>query len=355
LEDVLMARKPTYKELEQRVKELQEEALDRQWLEEALRVESNNLINILNSMADGVCIVNQQYDIEYVNPALTKDFGRVEGRKCYEYFHDRKEVCPWCKNQDVFAGKTVHWEWYSFKNQRTYDLIDTPLKNRDGTISKLEIFRDITERKQMEEALKESEEKYRKLFEEIADPIFVADPETGILIDCNYAALELVGRKRSELIGKHQKILHPPEEIEGGYSKSFKEHISKQDGRVLEEQVITKKGEIKEVAIRANVIEVEGKKQIQGMFRDITERKQAEEVREKLIEELHDALVKVKTLSGLLPICASCKKIRDNKGNWNHIETYIREHSEADFSHGICPECSRKLYPELQDDSSSEE
>lgn len=64
---------------------------------------------------------------------------------------------------------------------------------------------------------------------------------------------------------------------------------------------------------------------------------------------LKEALTEVKTLSGFLPICASCKKIRDDKGYWNQIEAYIREHSEAEFSHGICPECARKLYPEFAD------
>jgi len=67
----------------------------------------------------------------------------------------------------------------------------------------------------------------------------------------------------------------------------------------------------------------------------------------KTIETLQDALKKVKLLSGLLPICASCKKIRDDKGYWNQIESYIREHSEAEFSHGLCPECAKKLYPEI--------
>lgn len=62
--------------------------------------------------------------------------------------------------------------------------------------------------------------------------------------------------------------------------------------------------------------------------------------------ELQDALSKVKLLGGLLPICASCKKIRDDKGYWQQIEAYIRDHSEAEFSHGICPECARTLYPE---------
>ncbi|MBC8185448.1 DUF3365 domain-containing protein [candidate division KSB1 bacterium] len=72
-----------------------------------------------------------------------------------------------------------------------------------------------------------------------------------------------------------------------------------------------------------------------------------EKKRREIIAQLHQALGEVKTLSGLLPICASCKKIRDDSGYWNQIETYIRDHSEAEFSHGICPECAKKLYPDL--------
>ena len=72
--------------------------------------------------------------------------------------------------------------------------------------------------------------------------------------------------------------------------------------------------------------------------------------KEKLISELQEALAKVKTLSGLLPICSSCKKIRDDKGYWNQIETYIRQHSEAEFTHSICPKCAKMLYPGLLKD-----
>ncbi|WP_299979541.1 hypothetical protein [Desulfobacula sp.] len=63
--------------------------------------------------------------------------------------------------------------------------------------------------------------------------------------------------------------------------------------------------------------------------------------------ELEAAFTKIKTLSGMIPICASCKKIRDDSGYWNQIESYIQKHSEAEFSHGICPECAKKLYPDL--------
>jgi sigma-B regulation protein RsbU (phosphoserine phosphatase) len=75
--------------------------------------------------------------------------------------------------------------------------------------------------------------------------------------------------------------------------------------------------------------------------------------REQLLEKLQKALEKVKLLSGYLPICSSCKKIRDDKGYWQQIESYIRDHSDAEFSHGICPDCARKLYPEIFEDEKS--
>ncbi len=80
------------------------------------------------------------------------------------------------------------------------------------------------------------------------------------------------------------------------------------------------------------------------------ERLRIQEDREQLIQQLQAALAQVKTLSGLLPICAQCKKIRDDRGYWNQVEVYIRDRSAASFTHSICPECSRKLYPQLYDD-----
>ncbi len=71
-----------------------------------------------------------------------------------------------------------------------------------------------------------------------------------------------------------------------------------------------------------------------------------EEERERLIQELKEAVEKIKTLRGMLPICSSCKKIRTDKGYWTQIEAYIREHSDVEFTHSICPECMKKLYPD---------
>ena len=84
-------------------------------------------------------------------------------------------------------------------------------------------------------------------------------------------------------------------------------------------------------------------------FRDISERRKMEADREHLIGELKTALENVKTLRGLLPICASCKQIRDDQGYWQSVEQYVTAHSEAEFTHSVCPACIRKLYPELAD------
>lgn len=83
---------------------------------------------------------------------------------------------------------------------------------------------------------------------------------------------------------------------------------------------------------------------------EVVGRKEAQKIGEMLVADLQETLGKVKLLSGHLPICSSCKKIRDDKGSWNQIELYIRERSEAEFTHGICPECTKKLYPTFTSD-----
>ena len=118
---------------------------------DSLQIERDKLTGILDAMEDGVYIIARNGDIEYANPALKRELGPIEGRKCHSYLHDREEVCPWCNSKEVFAGKIMRWEMYLPKTNKTYDFIDTPLNNYDGTISKLEIFHDITKRKKFEQ------------------------------------------------------------------------------------------------------------------------------------------------------------------------------------------------------------
>jgi signal transduction histidine kinase len=132
--------------------ELQAENTVRKRAEQVVQLERNKLKSILDAMEDGVYIVNQQYDIEYANPTLAREFGSLNGRKCYEYLYDRTDVCPWCPNEQVWQGISVRRE-QTLKDGKIHELFDTPLENADGTLAKLAIFHDVTARKQVEEEI----------------------------------------------------------------------------------------------------------------------------------------------------------------------------------------------------------
>jgi two-component system, LuxR family, sensor kinase FixL len=152
-----------------------------------------------------------------------------------------------------------------------------------------QLTKEIDVRKKTEGQLRRAEENYRTQFEGAMDAIFVTDAETGILTDCNPAATRLVGREKSELIGQHERILHPPKSLVGEYSKTFKEHLAEKQGETLEDEIVTKTGKVKDVAIKASLIEIRGKRFMQGNFRDITESKKAEAFKTQLLEQLASA------------------------------------------------------------------
>ncbi|MGB2807213.1 MAG: PAS domain S-box protein [Sedimentisphaerales bacterium] len=265
------------------------DTIERKRSEEKLLSERNKLWSVFEAMEDGVYIVNQQHDIQYVNPVIKKDFGPWQGCKCYQYFHDRKKPCPWCKNEQVFAGKTVRWEWYSFKNRKTYDLIDTPLKNPDGSLSKLEIFRDITERKKMEEQLEQSREFLANTINALDDTFFVKDEEHKWTI-LNDAACEAIGRPREELIGKSDYDLFPKEQADVFREK---DNLVFETGKTsINEEEVTWQGKLHTISTKKSLFKdsITGKRFIVGTARDITERRQMEKtLRES--EQKYRALV----------------------------------------------------------------
>jgi len=136
-------------------KNLEIDIAERKKTEEALRLEQSKLKTILDAMEDGVYIVNRNCDIEYVNPVIERQFGPVEGQKCYKYLHNNDRICSWCKNEEVFAGKSVKWEWFSARTGRYYELLDVPILNLDGTTSKIAFYHDITTRKKNEDILRD--------------------------------------------------------------------------------------------------------------------------------------------------------------------------------------------------------
>ncbi len=170
----------------------------------------------------------------------------------------------------------------------------------------------------------------------------------GRILEVNEAFVNATGYTRSEVLGETSLDLHiwRNEESRDAIVAELSKHGSI---REMEEQLRTKSGEVRTGLISAGIITINNEKHVLSSIVDITERKRVEEERNRLISELQNAVSQIKTLSGLLPICASCKKIRDDKGYWQQIEHYVREHSNAEFTHSICPACARVLYPEIAD------
>ncbi len=191
-------------------------------------------------------------------------------------------------------------------------------------------------------------EAFQRMYKDHGAVMYIVNLETFRIVDANKTALKFYGYDIDTM--RTMRIpdinITPEEKIRAEINQAVKEGRSYY---VYQHQLAN--DEIRDVEIYANPIFINDKEYSFSIVHDITARRIAEEKlkqkeleRERLIEELQEALVDVKTLSGLFPICASCKKIRDDKGYWNRIDSYIQEHSEAKFSHGLCPQCTDDLY-----------
>ena len=254
---------------------------DRKQMEEALSYERDKLSSILNSMEDGVYIVNRDYDIEYINPALESIFGPIKGQKCYRYFHNQPQVCSWCKNSEIFQGKHVHWELPFSKTGRVYDMIGTPLRNPDGRIFVQEILHDVTEREQAEEQLRQSEERLKRS-QEIAH---LGSWELDLVnnsLSWSDEVYRIFGLKPQEFGANYEAFLaavlpEDREAVDTAFSGSLREG---RDSYEIEHRVIRQTtGEIRYVHEKCQHVRDENGKITRsiGMVHDITDRKRAEE------------------------------------------------------------------------------
>lgn len=217
-------------------------------------------------------------------------------------------------------------------------------------ISSLIAFLTLNRTAEAEQILNESEERFRSISSSVNDALITLDNDGNITF-WNDAAETIFGYNIKEVLGKKLHKLLSPVKYLDAYKKGL--NIFKETGegdaigRTIELSALRKDGTEFPIELSLASYHANGRWHAVGTVRDISDRKWADQERESLILDLKKALKEVKQLSGLLPICSICKKIRDDKGYWKQIEEYIRDHTEAEFSHGICQECAKNHYPDL--------
>ena len=262
--------------------------------EEEIRESERKYRELYETVKDGISATDLEGKFLECNQAFLDMFGYSIAeirKKRYQDITQKK----WQKMEAKIIAKQVKARGYSDEYEKEYIKKGGTVfpisirvwlkKDREGRpVGMWAIIRDITERKKAEEALRKSEEKFRLAFENAKDAILWADTKTGLITNCNKAAEILLEKKRGEIVGLHQTIIHPRQKARY-YANMFNTHI-KQKGTVdAEAEVITKSGKIKPVHITATVTLVGGKPIIQGIFRDITERKRAEDEKGKILHE----------------------------------------------------------------------
>ncbi|MBV6342223.1 PAS domain S-box protein [Candidatus Magnetobacterium casense] len=168
-----------------------EDITEKKQMSEAVEVERDKLNGIMETIQDGIYIINKDYEIEFVNRAIIEEFGELNGCKCYEYFYNGTGQCSWCKRDEVFAGKTITWEWDCPKNSKTYSHFDTPIRNIDGSISKFAIIHDISDIKNAQMIMKR-ELDFQAAIAEVSEALLSPDRDiVDIALIVNRQAMSL--------------------------------------------------------------------------------------------------------------------------------------------------------------------
>ena len=244
---------------------------------------------ILDAFEDGIYVMNQDLVVEYMNSVMIAEFGHGIGKKCHQLLNQSEEKCDWCRSDEVFKGETLRREIYVPVVDKSYYLIEIPIKKKDGKLSKLSIYRDITEIKRREQMLHASREDFRNLFEHIATGVFISSKE-GKFLNVNQALLDMLGYDSKDEfldIDLPQDLYVRPED-----RTKFKEMMER-DGRVIDYEVQFKRKDGSTIPIlltaharydgQGNIIGYE------GLNVDLTQRK----LMEKELREAYDFINKI--------------------------------------------------------------
>lgn len=291
---------------------------------------------ILETFDDGIYVMNQDLVVEYMNSAMMAEFGDGIGKKCHELVNQTDEKCPWCRSDEVFEGKKISREVYIPLVNKTFYLTEIPLENEDGTISKLSIYRDVTESKKREEMLRASEEDFTNLFEHVACGVFISSKE-GKFLNANHALLDMLGYGNKDEflnIDIANELYVKPEE-----RQKFKEMIER-DGRVIDYEVEFKRkdGSTVPVLLTGHVRYDQHGSVIgyEGLNIDITGRK----LMERQLKEAHDFINKIIQSS---PNAITATDMKGNILIWNRAAEETIGYKAADV---IGKMNIQKIYPD---------
>lgn len=314
--------------------------------------------NHLRAMLENIPVVLWTTDLDgkytFIEGKLTKK-GPIDPEKYlgFNVYEKSKEMHhPPIKTVAITEALQGNgFEYFIEHENHHYHIIVSPLfdkpNNQTGVIG---VTIDITDQYKTQEALQQSENKYRMLVETINDGIMVVD-ENRIIVYANKQFSNLIGKGDTNLVGliRNSLLVDQSDEIKNMQVEMRKR---RQKGITDTYNMPFKlpDGKIRWLRVSATPIMVDGVyKGGLSLFHDFTELKEAEITQKELSKSIESAMAEIKTLSGLIPICSYCKKIRDDSGYWSQIEAYMAKHSEAHFSHGICPECYKTLLSEIED------
>jgi len=317
--------------------------------------------HLLDNVQDMIFILDMDGTIRYVNRAVTRQLGYAEDEIIHtniselitpETLTETKSIRGSVSHMSTGGVIQGPLEIHIIDTSGTLQILEIQAKSsisEDGKVSILGVARVITQRKQAEEALKASELRLRKMTEIVPDIFWRFTDLEGNITHITSSFERITGicaQVHIQQPGLWHHLIHPEDK------KWFEASLSDPPGsrREREYRIMRPDGEIRWVSEKSFPINDDDGAMVESVdvVTDITEQTRARITRETLITELEKVLKKVNTLSGLIPICSSCKKIRDDAGYWNKLEEYIMEHSDAHFTHGICPDCSAVLYPNIQ-------